>query len=151
MTQPRQLDMFGAPPPPPEPADPPRIQVGAYTRSKGTRKAKPEGVRTVYDSADRLPRAPVLTLQAKFERFDAKYPDVYAQLLDLARQWRAGGKGTWSINGMFEVLRWQRRALRLDADEPFRMNNNYRAFYARKLLQEEGLAGMFEVRRQTFS
>jgi len=49
---------------------------------------------------------------------------------------------------LFGVVRYD-HALRTDVDpaEPFKLNNNYRAFYARKIMAEvPELAGFFEVR-----
>jgi hypothetical protein len=149
-----QLDLFGGAAPTPPPEAPRRTQVRAHERLVTPRRLHPvkaDGVRTVYDAADRTPEGRLLSLEEKFHRFHDANPDVYAQLYDLAIDWRSRGSEVWSTKGMFEVLRWQRRSLRLDGDQPFKMNNNYTAFYARMLMQEPALEGMFEVRRQTFT
>lgn len=85
-----------------------------------------------------------------FEKFDAKHPEVYEGLVSLARRWVRGGKGgRWSIWAAFAVLRWERRMAGLpDADELYKLNNNYTGYYARKVMDENpDLAGLFELRR----
>lgn len=84
-------------------------------------------------------------LHASFLRFHAENPDVYIELRTLARQMRATGRERYSINGLFEVLRWQRDIV--TRGDSFKLNNNHRAFYARTLMTyEPDLAGMFELR-----
>lgn len=88
-------------------------------------------------------------LRDNFERFHMENPKVYDTLVMLARRWR-GRKGplaTCGIGMLFEVARWY-----LDLEtvgEPLKLNNNYRAFYARLIMgREPGLAGIFSTRRQ---
>ncbi len=87
------------------------------------------------------------SMTAAFWEFHRENPDVYQALLKLARDWRATGRDRWSINGMFEVFRWQRARMVPDSEE-FKMNNNFRAYYARILMLEPDLKGMFEIREQ---
>ncbi len=82
-----------------------------------------------------------------FVTFDAKNPAVYRELRALALLLLDRGNRRYGIGGLFEVLRWQRAMKTTDAD--FKLNNNYRAFYARLLMRSEPrLAGFFEVRKQ---
>lgn len=87
------------------------------------------------------------TLTEQFLAYDRDRPDMYRELVKLAREWQEKGRGRWSINGMFEVLRWQRY---IDyGDDKYKCNNNYRAFYARKLMAEyPEFHGMFELRER---
>lgn len=86
------------------------------------------------------------TLEERFQAFHELNPHVYRHLrrlaLDLARRDRRMG-----IGGLFEVLRWQYAIV--TTGDPFRLNNNYRAFYARLLMDSEPeLEGFFDTRRQ---
>lgn len=84
------------------------------------------------------------TITERAAAFHAANPHVYDALKTLSLVMRRRGRNRWSINGAFEVLRWQ-HALQTNGDE-FKLNNNYRAFYARLLMDEPELAGFFEVR-----
>ena len=86
--------------------------------------------------------------ESRFRSFHEKHPEVYAHLVDLCRRWRRNGRDRWSINGCFEVLRWERRIAGLpDPDEEWKLNNNYRSRYARLLMEQEPeLEGIFELR-----
>ena len=90
------------------------------------------------------------TIQGRFERFHADHPEVYAEIVRLAREWRAASRSPrtarWSIDGAFEVLRWQRH-IAADEHEPYRLNNDYRSRYARAVMEwEPDLDGVFDLR-----
>lgn len=85
-------------------------------------------------------------LQARFEAFHRANPHVYATLLELARKAKAAGKERIGIKALWEVCRWE-IGLRTRGDE-FRCNNDYTAGYARLLMQEPDLDGMFELRQR---
>lgn len=88
------------------------------------------------------------TIRRQFLNFHIAHPEVYVEILELCRQWVSRGTERWSIDGVFEVLRWQRRFRDLPAaGEEFKLNNNYRAHYARLVVQEPGLASIFELRK----
>jgi len=83
-----------------------------------------------------------------FTEFHEEHPEVYDELKKLALDLVGHGHRRYSINGLFEVLRWH-RAMRTtdDEQEDFKLNNNYRALYARLLmLVEPRLRGFFETR-----
>jgi hypothetical protein len=85
------------------------------------------------------------TIQAAFERFHAANPQVYSNLVALARQQKAFGRDHVGIGMLFEVLRWQ-HSLQTTGDD-FLLNNNFRSRYARLIQQREPeLAAMFNVR-----
>ncbi len=88
-------------------------------------------------------------MRERFEDFHGRHPEVYDGLLDVSRRFRMRGRGRWSIWAAFAVLRWERRMAGLpDADELYKLNNNYTGYYARKLMDENAdLAGIFELRR----
>ncbi len=80
--------------------------------------------------------------------FHARNPIVYEELCKIAFGLLDRGRSRYGISGLFEVLRWK-RAMFTVADPDFKLNNNFRAFYARLLMASEPrLAGFFEVRKQ---
>lgn len=87
-------------------------------------------------------------LAQSFERFHRDNPHVYETLVRLARRWRSRNPGRrCGIGMLYEVARWTLE-LRTEG-EPVALNNNYRAFYARLLMDTEpDLEGVFETRRQ---
>jgi hypothetical protein len=94
-----------------------------------------------------LDTVPVGDMHARFLAFHRENQDVYIELRRLALQMRDTGRTSYSIKGLFEVLRWSRDlATRGDS---FKLNNNYTAYYARLLMEHEPrLAGMFELRER---
>jgi len=87
-----------------------------------------------------------LTIEEAFRTFHAANPHVYQELVKLARRARRRGVARIGIGMLFEVLRWN-VALRTGGDE-FKLNNNYRSYYARLImLTEPDLVGVFETRQ----
>lgn len=85
------------------------------------------------------------TIQERFEEFAAENPLVLVELVQLARHLKKRGHEQYSIAGLFEVLR-HRRALQT-TDGEFKLNNNYRAYYARMIMdQYPDLEGFFKLR-----
>jgi hypothetical protein len=82
----------------------------------------------------------------KFERFHAESPEVYRTLVALARQWVVRtGRARIGIATLYERARWELAISTSDPD--FKLNNTYRAYYARLImLQERNLEHLFEVR-----
>lgn len=87
-------------------------------------------------------------IEEAFWQFHAQNPQVYRELVHLARDLARRGRDKIGIGMLFEVLRWQHMlATEGDADG-FKLNNNYRALYARLIMHREAdLAGIFELRR----
>jgi hypothetical protein len=85
-------------------------------------------------------------MAARFEQFHEMNPRVYETLLHLSREWlrRMGGRKC-GIGALFERMRWE---IQLATSDPeFKVNNNFRAFYARLLMANHPeLVGMFELR-----
>lgn len=87
-----------------------------------------------------------LPLHIRFALFHAANPHVYDHLVRLARQGKRSGAARLGIGQLFEVLRW-RYMLATRGDE-FKLNNDYRAPYARLIMEREpDLDGVFELRR----
>jgi hypothetical protein len=87
-------------------------------------------------------------LEDSFWRFHADNPQVYSELVKLAREWRSRrGLATCGIKMLYEVCRWN-LTLRTEG-EPLKLNNNYHAFYARLMMAlEPDLEGLFSLREQ---
>lgn len=87
-----------------------------------------------------------MSIEQAFWVFHYANPQVYAELVMLARRAVRRGVHRIGIGMLFEVLRW-RVALRTQGDE-FKLNNNYRSYYARLIMSREpDLVGVFETRR----
>lgn len=97
-------------------------------------------------SADQL-AGPELTIREAWQRFHADNPWVYDKLLELCRFWVSRRPGQrLGIGMLFERLRWD-LAIRTTG-EPLKLNNNYRALYARKIMDEHPeFADLFQTRR----
>ena len=86
-----------------------------------------------------------LTIYEAFMAFHARNPQVYRELVALARRLRKRGVTVMGISMLYEVLRY-RQAVRSEGDA-FKLNNSYRSYYARLiLLDNPDLAGAFELR-----
>ena len=93
-----------------------------------------------------------IPFENKWERlarqFHAENPGVYMQLVGYARQAKQAGYSRIGIELPWNRMRWD-WMLRTSADGTgFKLNQNYKAFYARLIMEQEpDLAGMFETRR----
>lgn len=78
-------------------------------------------------------------------RFHRKNPHVYTRLKVLALRTKAKGLEHYGIAALFEVMRYESLTT---AGEPWKMNNSYRALYARLLEYEvPQLNGFFRMSR----
>jgi hypothetical protein len=92
---------------------------------------------------------PILGRAEQFDDFHRRNPQVYRELVRLAREAKARGANKLGMRCFWEVCRWQ-MSLRVnrDEDEP-KLNNNFAPFYSRLIQdQEADLRGMFEVRER---
>lgn len=86
-------------------------------------------------------------IEQSFNEFHVKHPEVYNQLVVLAREWRAAGKAKLGIKTLIEKLRWEWHVAGFDEASGYKLNNNYSALYARKIMAtEQDLDGLFETR-----
>lgn len=87
-------------------------------------------------------------IEKAFWEFHGQNPQVYDRLVTLARQLVDRGHEKIGIGMLFEVLRWHHAMTTAGDADGFRLNNNYRAMYARLIMEQEAdLAGAFEIRR----
>jgi len=85
-------------------------------------------------------------IEEAFWQWHAANPHVYDRLVYLTRDLARRGRGRVGIGMLFEVLRWHHLSTVGDADG-FKLNNNYRSYYARLIMaQEHDLDGVFELR-----
>lgn len=85
------------------------------------------------------------TLQEHAEAFDRMNPHIYIALVRLALETKRNGWRRWSINAAFEVLR-HKQGMATHGDD-FKLNNSYRAYYSRKIMESvPELQGFFETR-----
>lgn len=85
-------------------------------------------------------------IELSFQAFHNANPVVYIRLRDLARAWKRHIGDRVGIATIYEQLRWQ---LAMEKTEDYKLNNNYRALYARLLMDNEpDLAGLFNLRER---
>jgi hypothetical protein len=89
-----------------------------------------------------------MTIRESFEKFHQENPHVYQELVSLARLAKSKGRTRFSINMLFEVIRWNRF---IQTNDPsYKLNNSLRSHYARLIMmQEKDLDGLFEIRNLT--
>lgn len=93
------------------------------------------------------PHSPPQTLADRFTDFHTESPEVYRTLVALARQWiQRTGRARIGIATLYERARWELAISTSDPD--FKLNNSYRAYYARLIMRQEAdLRELFETRR----
>ena len=80
----------------------------------------------------------------RFAAFHEQNPQVYRLIVRIARQAKALGARRFGIAACFERLRWVYLETHGDI---YKLNNTYRAFYARLVMDREpDLADLFETR-----
>lgn len=86
-----------------------------------------------------------MSIQTRFEKFHEENPHVYEELVKLARVAKERGRARFSIDMIYQVVRWNRF---IQTNDPaFKLNDHYRSRYARLIMdQEKDLSGMFEIR-----
>ena len=80
-----------------------------------------------------------------FSTYDAENPHLYLAFVKFAREAKAKGFTAYSAKGIFEIIRWHTGA---QGNDQFKLNNNYHADYARKLMTDfpSEFAGFFRTR-----
>jgi hypothetical protein len=84
-------------------------------------------------------------IEAAFTRFHEANPHVYTAVRYVAL-WAVKNGRKLGMKAIYERVRWEYNLQ--TADEPYRLNNNYTAHYARLLMEQEPeLVGYFEIRK----
>lgn len=88
-----------------------------------------------------------MTIRDNFELFHIENPHVFNLFLKYSRMARERGFEKFSAKAIFERLRWH---LNFETEgDTFKLNNNYTALYARKIISEyPEFDGFFELRER---
>lgn len=90
------------------------------------------------------------TLQEQFELFHSLNPWVYDHLVRLTRDLKDRGVTKVGMGMLFEVLRWQFAMTTSDPNSEFKLNNNHRSRYARRIMEDHpDLMDIYETRKLT--
>lgn len=85
------------------------------------------------------PEPPESRIYKRFKKFHAENPSVYDNLVRLAREFRRKGNNhnrKMGIAMIYETLRWQ-YYMNVDSEEEYKLSNDYRACYARLMMDTE--------------
>ena len=86
-------------------------------------------------------------LERQFLRFDEFNPHVYEMIVKIASALRERGFKRAGMKMIFERMRWL-WAMQTKGED-YKLNNNYTAFYARKVMADNpDLKGLFKTRAQ---
>lgn len=81
-------------------------------------------------------------------RFDQAHPEVYELVRRFAFEALAKGRTRIGIAAVWERIRWHFDVERDDAGAGYKLNNSFRAYYARRFIADHPqLADLFETRR----
>lgn len=87
-----------------------------------------------------------MTLEERFEKYHERNPHIYRAFRHYAFQAIAAGRKHLGVGLIAERIRWDTV---ISGDDGFKINNNYRAFYARKFMEDyPEFKGFFRTRRQ---
>jgi Uma2 family endonuclease len=80
-----------------------------------------------------------------FAKYDEDNPQIWEQFLRVAREAKRRGFVKYSAKGIFEIIRWETGA---HGNDQFKLNNNYHADYARKIMDllPDEFGGFFRLR-----
>ena len=83
----------------------------------------------------------------RFQIFHRDNPHIYQRIVDIAFEMRQRGVKKMGIALIFERLRWLNFIEVNNTDGGFKLSNDYRAEFARLIMQQEpGLEEFFEIR-----
>jgi hypothetical protein len=90
-------------------------------------------------------KRPHQTIQERFEEFNAAHPEIFAYLVALSFELYFKGRARYGIKSLYERARWH-FVVEKDADEDFKLPNNYHSRYALLIMQKHPeLEGLFEL------
>ena len=86
-----------------------------------------------------------LTIDQRFQTFVSEHPEVYDELVRLAREAKSRGVSKIGIRLLWERVRWS--MLVEKGNDEFAMNDHFHSRMVRLIMEREpDLAGMFETR-----
>lgn len=87
------------------------------------------------------------SINVRWAQFHSEHPEVYVELVRLARQAKAVGRQRIGVRMLWEVMRWNFALQRGSTEDEFKLNDHYPSRYARLIMRSEpDLAEIFEVR-----
>ena len=93
--------------------------------------------------------SPVDRIQEAFDLYHSEHPEVYQKLVSLAYEWKNHGGVKLGMKTLYERLRWEWHVGDIKDSAGFKLNNNFTAIYARKIMKENpDLKGLFELRER---
>lgn len=88
-----------------------------------------------------------LTIGERFYLFHQANPWVYTELIRILTEKKHRGFRQYGIGAAYEELRWS-GTIRTNGN-PYKLNNDYRALYARKIIEESPAIGeMLSIRER---
>jgi hypothetical protein len=89
-------------------------------------------------------------MRAAAVAFHEAHPRVWLLFLRFTFDRIDKGYKAYSVNAIFERIRWETGEAQVDPEQEFKLNNNHRAFYARAFMHRNpSFAGFFRTREQT--
>lgn len=86
-------------------------------------------------------------IDQKFLVFHRAHPEVYVELVRLAREAKAAGATKLGISLLWERMRWSRLLAGQHDIDGFKLSNDLRSRYSRLIMyREPDLDGLFEIR-----
>lgn len=105
---------------------------------------------TLFDDLPVLVQPPQFaSIEVQFLAFHGMNPWIYTRLVEMTYELRNRGHQRVGMAMLFEVLRWQAAMSTVHAGD-FKLNNNFRSRYARKIMADHpDLDGIYETRTLT--
>jgi len=89
-------------------------------------------------------------IDAEAAVFSSKNPKVNELFVRFTTEIINRGFKNYSVSAVFERIRWETDQADVDGKSTFKLNNNYRAWYARRFMEANPEhAGFFRTRRRT--
>lgn len=83
-------------------------------------------------------------MKKTFQEYDRENPQIWKAFVKYAKQAKARGFKHYSAKGIFEIIRWHTG---VSGNGEFKLNNNYHAGYARKMMKMyPEFEGFFRIR-----
>ena len=101
---------------------------------------------TLFDQPAPEALPPDATIDERFAAFHAANPAVFGLFVRFALEAQAAGLASYSAKAVFERVRWQ-TAIETRSGDPFKVNNDFTARYARLAMDTvPALADFFHTR-----
>ena len=89
-------------------------------------------------------------MRQQVAEFHRRHPEVWEMFVQFTFQMIDRGYKNYSVNAIFERIRWEKDIVCGDALTSFKLNISYRAFYSRRFMKMyTDHAGFFRTRQQT--